>query len=89
MDFSKLNIEFSNMQKTISKYTEIVLKVNNKIKENLKIIGKYETKIKNTKDNFEKELSHLYITSLKNENKFLESIINNNEEVSVDEKKIL
>ena len=89
MDFSKLNIEFSNMQKTISTYTEIVLKVNNKIKENLKIIGKYETKIKNTKDNFEKELSHLYITSLKNENKFLESIINNNEEVSVDEKKIL
>ena len=52
MDFSKLNIEFSNMQKTISKYTEIVLKVNNKIKENLKIIGKYETKIKNTKDNY-------------------------------------
>ncbi len=88
MDFSKLNIEFSNMQKTVSKYTEIVLKINNKIKENLKVISKYETKIKNTKGNFEKELSHLYITSLKNENKFLESIINN-EEVSANEKKVL
>ena len=67
MDFSKLNIEFSNMQKTVSKYTEIVLKINNKIKENLKVIS---------------------ITSLKNENKFLESIINN-EEVSANEKKVL
>ena len=89
MDFSKLNIEFSNMQKTITKYTEIVLKANNKIKENLKVIGKFETKIKNSKDDFEKELSHLYITSLKKENKFLESIINNNEEGGVDEKETL
>ena len=87
MDFSKLNIEFSNIQKTVSKYTEIVLKINNKMKENLKVMSKYETKIKNTKDNFEKELSHLYIISLKNENRFLESIINN-EEASVDEKKV-
>ena len=87
MDFSKLNIEFSNMQKTVSKYTEIVLKINNKIKENLKIISKYETKIKNTNDSFEKELSHLYITYLKNENKFLENIIKN-EEVIENEKKV-
>ena len=88
MDFSKLNNEFNNMQKTVFKYNEIILKINNKIKENLKIISKYETKIKNNKDSFEKEVFHLYISSLKNENKFLESIINN-EEVIVDEKKVL
>ena len=87
MDFSKLNIEFSNMQKTVFKYTEIVSKINSKIKENLKIISKYETKSKNTNDSFEKELSHLYITYLKNENKFLENIIKD-EEVKDNEKTI-
>lgn len=80
MDFSKLNIEFSNMQKTVTKYTEIVAKINNKIKDNLRIINKYKTKDKNIKDNFEKELSHLYIISLEKENKFLESIIKDEEE---------
>ena len=86
MDFSKLNIEFSNMQKTVSKYTEIVMKINNKIKDNLKIINKYKTKNKNIKDSFEKELSHLYIISLENENKFLESIIKEEEEIKNERK---
>ena len=40
MDFSKLNVEFSNMQKTVTKYTEIVLLINLHIKENLKSISK-------------------------------------------------
>ncbi len=87
MDFSKLNIEFSNMQKTVSKYTEMVLKINNKIKDNLKMINKYKTKNKNIKDSFEKELSNLYIISLENENKFLESIIKDEEE-NKNEKKV-
>lgn len=74
MDFSKLNIEFANMQKTITKYNQMNSLIHSKIKDNLKIIGKYETKIKNTKNKIEKDIAHLYITVLKEENDFLNNL---------------
>ena len=46
MDFQKLNIEFSNMQNMITKYNELLLEIKNRIRNNLKEISKYETKIK-------------------------------------------
>jgi len=75
MDFQKLNIEFSNMQNMITKYNELLLEIKNRIKNNLKEISKYETKIKNTKNNLEKECYKILVISLKNETTFLENII--------------
>lgn len=75
MDFSKLNVEFSNMQNMITKYNELLLEVKNKIKNNLKDISKYETKLKNTKNNLEKECYKMLVITLKNETSFLEYII--------------
>ncbi|MBR1376690.1 MAG: hypothetical protein IJ565_02635 [Bacilli bacterium] len=83
MDFSKLNLEFANMQTTISKYNKIISSINIKIKENIKNINKYETKIKNTKDKLEKELVHIYVASMKKENEFLDSLI---KEAQMDER---
>lgn len=79
MDFTKLNIEFANMQNTITKYNDLVFEIKNRIKNNLKDISKYETRIKNTKINLEKESIKMLIISLKNETTFLESIIKEEE----------
>ena len=75
MDFQKLNIEFSNMQNMITKYNDLLLEIKNRIKNNSKEISKYETKIKNTKNNLEKECYKILVISLKNEMTFLENII--------------
>lgn len=75
MDFQKLNIEFSNMQVMITKYNKLLLDISNKIKNNIKDINKYETRLKNTKNNLEKESYKLIIVSLKNETNFLEQLI--------------
>lgn len=75
MDFQKLNIEFSNMQNMITKYNELLLEIKNRIKNNQREISKYETKIKNTKNNLEKECYKILVISLKNETTFLENII--------------
>ena len=75
MDFQKLNIEFSNMQVMITKYNKLLLDISNKIKNNIKDINKYETRLKNTKKNLEKESYKLIIVSLKNETNFLEQLI--------------
>ena len=75
MDFQKLNIEFSNMQNMITKYNELLLEIKNRIRNNLKEISKYETKIKNTKNNLENECYKILVISLKNETTFLENII--------------
>ncbi len=75
MDFSKLNLEFANMQKTVEDYNKIIVSINTKIKDNLRTISKYETKIKKTKNKLEKEMAHLYITSIKCETEFLESLV--------------
>ena len=72
MDFSKLNIEFNNMQVIITKYNEILSLVKSKIKNNSKEINKFENKIKNTKNPIEKESYKIVIVSLKDENVFLE-----------------
>ena len=61
MDFSKLNIEFNNMQVIITKYNEILSLV--------------KSKIKNTKNPIEKESYKIVIVSLKDENVFLENLI--------------
>lgn len=79
MDFTKLNIEFANMQNTITKYNDLVSEIKNRIKNNLKDISKYETRIKNAKSNLEKESIKMIIISLKNETTFLESIIKEEE----------
>ena len=71
MDFSKLNVEFSNMQNTITKYNEIVIDIKQKIKNNDKDISKYEIKIKNIKNIVEKDVSKLILDILKSENIFL------------------
>ena len=85
MDFTKLNIEFANMQKTITKYNDLVSEIKNRIKNNSRDISKYENRIKNTKTNLEKESLKMLIIPLKNETIFLESIIkekDNNEQES-------
>lgn len=75
MDFTKLNLEFANMQKTVEDYNKMSSSINARIKDNLRIISKYETKIKNTKNKLEKDLGRLYITSIKCETEFLESLV--------------
>lgn len=75
MDFSKLNLEFANMQNTITKYNSLITEIKNRIKNNSRDINKYETKIKNTKNNLEKESYKILVISLKNETSFLENII--------------
>lgn len=85
MDFTKLNIEFANMQNTITKYNNIQNEVKNRIRNNQKEISKYETKVKNTKNNLEKETYKLMVIAIKNETSFLESIVkedNSNERES-------
>lgn len=77
MDFEKINIEFSNMQKTIIKYNEMFNNINQKIKLNDKNISKYDTKIKNTKVILEKDIYRLLLDSLKSENNFLKQLIGN------------
>lgn len=79
MDFSKLNIEFSNMQNTITKYNEIVICIKQRIKNNDKDISKYETKIKNIKNIVEKDINKLMLDILKNENIFLKQLIESEE----------
>ncbi len=79
MDFSKLNIEFSNMQNTITKYNEIVICIKQRIKSNDKDIIKYETKIKNIKNIVEKDINKLMLDILKNENIFLKQLVESEE----------
>lgn len=79
MDFSKLNVEFANMQNIIAKYNSLVIEIKNRIRNNLKEINKYETKIKNTKNSLEKECYEMLIVSLKNETLFLENTIREEE----------
>lgn len=79
MDFSKLNIEFSNMQNTITKYNEMVNCIKQKIKNNDKEISKYETKVKNTKNIIEKDIHKLLLDSIKNENIFLKQLVESEE----------
>ena len=38
MDFTKLNLEFANMQKTVEDYNKISSSINARIKDNLRII---------------------------------------------------
>lgn len=79
MDFEKINIEFSNMQKTIIKYNEMINKINQKIKNNDKNINKYETKIRNIKVMLEKDIYRLLLDSLKSENLFLKILMESEE----------
>lgn len=79
MDFTKLNVEFANMQNTITKYNNLVVEIKNRIKNNLRDINKYETRIKNTKNNLEKESYKMLVIALKNETSFLENIIKEEE----------
>lgn len=91
MDFTKLNIEFANMQNTITKYNNIQNEVKNRIRNNQKEISKYETKVKNTKNDLEKETYKLMVIAIKNETSFLESIVkedNSNERESTTTKTI-
>lgn len=86
MNFTKLNLEFSNMQNTIKKYNDIVNSINLRIKDNLKNINKYETKLKNTKNKIERDMLNLYISVLKSENEGFENILN--EKVEKNDKKV-
>ena len=80
MDFTKLNLEFANMQETVKDYNKMIVRINFRIKENLKSISRFETKMKNTKNKLEKDLAHLYITSIKCENEFLQDLIKEEKE---------
>lgn len=79
MDFTKLNLEFANMQNTITKYNNILNEIKTRIKNNSKDISKYETRIKNTKNNLEKGSYKIIVIALKNETSFLENIIKEEE----------
>lgn len=84
MNFEKINIEFSNMQKTILEYNQILSEIKNRIKNNYKDINKYEIKYKSTNSLLEKECYKLMISSIKNETLFLENLINNNKKTNKD-----
>lgn len=75
MDFSKLNVEFANMQSTIQEYNKLVNLINNKIKNNDKEISKYETKIKNSKNILEKDSFKFMVDTMKQENVFLKLLV--------------
>jgi len=75
MDFTKLNVEFANMQNTINKYNGLLTEIKNRIRNNSRDISKFETRIKNTKNSLEKESYKILVIALKNETSFLESII--------------
>lgn len=79
MDFTKLNVEFANMQNTITKYNGLITEIKNRIRNNSRDISKYETRIKNTKNNLEKESYKILVISLKNETTFLESLVKEEE----------
>lgn len=79
MDFTKLNVEFANMQNTITKYNSLLTEMKNRIRNNSRDISKYETRIKNTKNNLEKESYKILVISLKNETSFLESLVKEEE----------
>lgn len=79
MDFTKLNVEFANMQNTINKYNNLLTEIKNRIRNNSRDISKYETRIKNTKNNLEKESYKILVIALKNETSFLENIIKEDE----------
>ena len=79
MDFTKLNVEFANMQNTITKYNNLVNEIKNRIRNNSRDISKYETRVKNAKSNLEKGSLKMLVISLKNETTFLESIIKEEE----------
>ena len=79
MDFTKLNVEFANIQNTITKYNSLLSEIKNKIRNNSRDISKYETRIKNTKNNLEKESYKTLVISLKNETYFLESLVKEEE----------
>lgn len=83
MDFSKLNLEFANMQTTIQKYNDVISLINNKIKNNEKEISKYETKNKNSKNIIEKDSLKIIVDSIKQENIFLKTLLidKNNKEM--------
>lgn len=75
MDFTKLNLEFSNMQNIVNKYNVLLENIKNKIKKNNKELLRLETKFKNTKKNIEKEYYNMMIISLKDEIVFLNNLI--------------
>ncbi len=80
MDFTKLNLEFANMQTTITKYHKLQSEIKERIKNDLKSIGKYETKLKNTKNTLEKEVYKIVIVTLKNEMDFLNKLLEEEKE---------
>lgn len=79
MDFSKLNLEFANMQETIKNYNKIILRINCRIKDNIRSISKMKTKVKGNKDKLIKYLANVYIESIKCENDFLNDLIKGDE----------
>ena len=79
MDFSKLNLEFANMQETIKNYNKIIIRINCRIKDNIRSISKMETKVKGNKDKLIKYLANVYIESIKCENDFLNDLIKGDE----------
>ena len=83
MNFEKINIEFSNMQRTILEYNQILSEIRNRIKNNYKDINKYEIKFKSTNNLFEKECYKLMISSIKNETLCLEKLINNDKKIKI------
>lgn len=75
MDFTKLNLEFNNMQNIINKYNKMQNIIRNRIKNNQKEINKLESKANSTKNSIEKESYKFIIVSIKNEIEFLEKIL--------------
>ena len=72
-------MDFSNMQETIKNYNKIILRINCRIKDNIRSIGKMETKVKGNKDKLIKYLANVYIESIKCENDFLNDLIKGDE----------
>lgn len=79
MDFSKLNMEFFNIQKKLEKYDKQLDIVLLEIKKLEKEIVKIETKIKQTKSNVEKWQNKLILEFKKEQLDFLKNTFTSNE----------
>ncbi len=73
MDFTKLNLEFSNIQLKLEKYDKQLGIVLNEIKKLEKDIGKLETKLEQTKVQTEKCQYKLIIEFKKEQVNFLKN----------------
>lgn len=71
MNLSKINSEILNIQNSILMYENITKKIENKIKENYKLINKLDNNFKNTNE----QIFKIFIGILEHETEFLKKLM--------------